>query len=250
VSNCTHYAFVRPTKGKLKSFRWRAVLGCGLLISTELWAQSPNSAVHAAATPRGALASPALFEGRGRWTFGTQLGFAFENAIPQNISHIALVIAQPQVGFRVKDFDSRRFPLRRVEILNEGILGGAVHPKARLTGYGFLFRLEGKNRARFVPFFDVGVGIQNTTLYTRAPEVSGALQFSPQGGPGIEWFLGPQRALVFQYRYLHMSNAGIQLPNLGFNANMVSIGFRWSRRPRSLGGRPSHLSLNAFRHKG
>jgi hypothetical protein len=40
----------------------------------------------------------------------------------------------------------------------------------------------------------------------------------------------PGRAIVFEYRYFHMSNAGIQEPNHGFNGSMASIGFRWLLR--------------------
>jgi hypothetical protein len=166
---------------------------------------------------------------RGRWNFGLQLGYAVQNAIPQNISHINMLIAQPQVGLIVSDF--RRGPVSRFEILNEGILGNAVHPGGHLLGTSLLLRFDGKPRGRFVPFLDVGAGILHTTLNTRAPELDGRLQFLPQGGLGVHYFLGPQRALVCEYRYVHMSNAGIEQPNKGFNASMITIGFRWLRRP-------------------
>ena len=132
--------------------------------------------------------------------------------------------------------------------MNEGILGGAFHPKARLLGYALLFRLQGRNCGRFAPFFDFGAGIQDTTLDRHAPEISGSLQFSPQGGPGAAYFFSPRRALVIQYRYLHMSNAGIQAPNHGFNASMLSVGFRWLRGPRPAGWQASHHSRNPFQH--
>jgi hypothetical protein len=40
---------------------------------------------------------------------------------------------------------------------------------------------------------------------------------------------------VFEYRYVHMSNAGIEQPNEGYNASMLTVGFRWLRRPRVSG---------------
>jgi hypothetical protein len=189
--------------------------------------------------------SPALtsfesnWSNRGRWTFGGQLGVAAENAIPRNISHIVLLIAQPQLGFIVRDFRGPHFPVRRFEILSEGILGYAVHPAARVDGTAILFRLDGKNHGHIVPFFDMGAGVQNTPLHTHAPELSGNTQFSPQGGVGIQYFFSPQRAIVFEYRYMHMSNAGLESPNHGFNASMLSLGFRWLRRPRLPAGQPS-----------
>ena len=174
---------------------------------------------------------------RGQWNFGAQLGFGIENTIPHDISHIALLIAQPQVGLIVRDFQARRLPVRRFEIVNEGVFGNALHPGGRLAGYALLFRLDGKNRRREVPFLDFGGGLQRTTLATRAPELNGRTQFSPQVGLGIQHFFNPQRALVLEYRYLHMSNAGLTPPNQGFNANMLTIGFRWLRRPHPPGWR-------------
>jgi hypothetical protein len=182
---------------------------------------------------------------RGRWNFGAQLGFGLENAIPRNISHIALLIVQPQVGIILRDFTSS--PVRRFEIINEGILGNAVHPGGHLLGYALLFRFDGRKFGRIVPLLDLGAGMQHTTLETRAPELSGRLQFSPQAGVGIQFFFSPQRALVLEYRYLHMSNAGIQKPNHGFNGSMLTLGFRWLRRPRPIAqGGTFHHTRNPF----
>ncbi len=182
----------------------------------------------------------------GHWNFGMQVGFALENDIPRNISHIFMVIAQPQLGFVVKDFRGPRSPVRRFEIVNEGIFGNAVHPGGRLTGYALLFRFDGRNHGRFIPFFDAGGGMQYTTLHTKAPELSGSFQFSPQAGLGIQYFFDPQRALVLEYRYMHMSNAGIEPPNHGFNASMITIGFRWLRRPHSAVPSHRHLAFSPF----
>ena len=198
------------------------------LIASSLRAQTsaaptPDPAAHIAEAPGD------YWSNRGRWNFGAQLGFALENDIPHNVSHIALLVFQPQAGFIVRDF--RRSPVRRFEIVSEGILGNAVHPGGRLTGYALLFRLDGRKHGRFVPFFDAGGGMQHTTLDSRALELSGHFQFSPQGGLGLQWFFNPQRALVFEYRYMHMSNAGLRSPNRGFNASMLTLGFRWLRRP-------------------
>jgi lipid A 3-O-deacylase PagL len=201
------------------------VMNCGALG----WGQSSTANL---------LASPSSdWANRGHWTLGAQVGFALENAIPRNVSHVNLLIAQPQLGFIVHDFKGPRFPVRRFEAIGEGIFGNAVHPGGRVTGAGLVLRFDGKNHGRIVPFFDIATGVQRTTLYNHIREVNGATQFSPQGGPGIQYFFSPQRALVIQYRYYHMSNAGLQEPNHGFNANMLTVGFRWLRRPRPLGAR-------------
>jgi hypothetical protein len=168
---------------------------------------------------------------RGHWNFGLHVGYGVENAIPRNISHVNLLIVQPQVGLIVRDF--HRGPLQRFEILTEGLFGNAVHPGGHLWGNSLFFRFNGKGRRRVVPFLDLGAGMMHTTLTTRVPEVSGRLQFMPQAGVGVQYFFHAQRALVIEYRYFHMSNAGIEPPNEGFNGSMLSIGFRWLRRQHS-----------------
>lgn len=146
------------------------------------------------------------------------------------VSHIQMLIAQPQLGFIVRDF--QRSPVRRFEIIDEGISGGAVRPHAAyLAGDAVIFRLDAKELGRWVPFFDVGAGVQRTPLSNHVPEVDGFTQFSPQGGFGVQYFIKPQRAFVIEWRTLHMSNADLVPPNMGFNSSMLTIGFRWLRRP-------------------
>jgi len=185
-----------------------------------------------AVQPSSAQPSPSFWANRGRFDFGVQVGYAVEDAIPRNISHINLLILQPAVGFIAWDSPHSGLPLSRFEVVQEGIFGNSVHPGGRVTGTTLLFRLEGKPHRRVVPFFDFGAGALNTTLDERVPELTGHTQFMPQGGPGIQYFFSPQRAFVIQYRYMHMSNADLQPPNHGFNANMITVGFRWLRRPK------------------
>lgn len=167
----------------------------------------------------------------GHWDFGAQVGYSMEYGLNwHEVSHIQTLIAQPQIGFIVRDF--RRSPVRRFEIIDEGILGSAVHPSAAyLAGDALIFRLEGKEHGRWVPFFDIGAGVQRTPLSKHVPEVDGFTQFTPQGGFGVQYFIRPQRALVFEWRTIHMSNADLVPPNMGFNSSMLTIGFRWLRRP-------------------
>lgn len=166
---------------------------------------------------------------RGRWNYGFQVGYAVQNAIPRNISHINLLIAQPQVRLIVADW--KKGPVRRFELINEGLIGNAVHPGGRVTGYSFFLHFDTQpiNR-RWLPFVNLGSGILNTTLHKKVIELDGAFQFFPQAGVGVQYFFRPQRALVLEYRYAHMSNASTEPPNRGFNANMLTIGFRWLRR--------------------
>lgn len=165
-----------------------------------------------------------------RWSFGFQLSYGLENDIPRNISHVNMLIAAPQIGLVVWDSPHSRFPMNRFEILSEGLLGSAFHPGGHLLGNTLMFRFYFKPVGRAVPFFDAGIAALHTTLDNDAPEISGHTQFLSQGGAGIQYYVHPGRALVFEYRYFHMSNAGLQEPNHGFNGSMLSLGFRWFLR--------------------
>jgi hypothetical protein len=177
---------------------------------------------------------------RGRWTLGFQAGYAVQNTIPRNISHINLLLAEPQIGVIAKDAPCTQFPVHRFEIMSEGFFGYAIHPGGRVTGGTLVFRLDGRPHGRLIPFFDVGGGMLNTTLNAKAPELSGSFQFNAQGGPGVQYLVSPQRAVVIQYRWLHLSNANTQPPNISVNGNMITVGFRWLRRPPQT-GKPGNL---------
>src|SRR5204863_1285966 len=95
------------------------VVESGLLLSNQAWpAQSP---VQDPAANLKSTGDPTDFwSNRGRWTFGLQLGFALENDIPHNISHIAILMAQPSVGLTLFDFHTPKFPVGRFSIVSEG----------------------------------------------------------------------------------------------------------------------------------
>jgi Lipid A 3-O-deacylase (PagL) len=199
-----------------------------------LRAQTPPSDSQAAtAAPRITTLSP-LWALERRWTVGFQLSYGLENNIPHNISHVNMIIAAPQIGLVVWDSPRSRLPMNRFEIISEGLLGSAYHPGGHLLGDTLLFRFDFKPFRSTTPFFDAGIAALHTSLDERAPEISGHTQFHSQGGVGVQYFVRPGRAIVFEYRYFHMSNAGIQEPNHGFNGNMLSVGFRWFLRRRAV----------------
>ena len=178
-----------------------------------------------------ALASALPAFGAGdRLVFGLQAAYGLENDIPRNISHIQMLYAQPQIGFVVWNSPESRLPFKRFEIASEGILGGSTHPGGHLLGDTLMFRFMGNSAKRFVPFFNASSGPLHTTLNERASELGGHVQFLSQGGIGIQRRMSAGKSMVLEYRYFHMSNAGLTKPNHGFNGSMLSIGMRWNRK--------------------
>lgn len=170
----------------------------------------------------------------GRLTFGLQLAYGLENSIPNDISHINMVIAEPGIGVIAWDSPHSRLPIERFEVLGQGILGGSFHPGGEIVGASLLFRLGFKPRGRVIPYIDAGSGPVHTTIGATAPELTGSTQFLSQGGVGFQYFYKPHHALALEYHYFHMSNAGLQQPNPGFNGGMLTIGFFWLSGPRPI----------------
>ncbi len=59
-----------------------------------------------------------------------------------------------------------------------------------------------------------------------ADELGGEFQFLLHGGAGIEFFQDTW-SYSLNYRLLHVSNAGIERPNVGLNAHVISLGLNF-----------------------
>jgi lipid A 3-O-deacylase len=73
-----------------------------------------------------------------------------------------------------------------------------------------------------IPFADLGIGVTATSI--GPPDLSGTFEFNLQPGIGAQWFLKNNLALSLETRYLHMSCAGINKPNLGLNGVTGMLG--------------------------
>jgi len=75
---------------------------------------------------------------------------------------------------------------------------------------------------RWIPCFDVGAGVTATSI--GLPDLSGTFQFNLQGGGGVQWFIRDNISFGVDVRYLHISCAGINTPNLGVNTIRGMLG--------------------------
>lgn len=207
---------------------WAAVLISPPLLQAS--GLSGNSGPSGIQQPKRENLAPAWGK-KGQIEFGFQFGYGLENNIPHDVSHINMAIAEPQLGVVVWDSPHSRLPFKRVEVIAEGILGSAYRPGGSLLGMNLLFRLGLKPDGKLSPFVDLGSGPLRTTLNKDAEEITGQTQFLSQAGLGVSYHLWSHQAMVFEYRYFHMSNGGLQEPNPGFNGSMLTIGFCWERGP-------------------
>lgn len=109
------------------------------------------------------------------------------------------------------------------ELLLELLGGAQFEPQNRhIIGASPLARYNFTGNERLRPFLNVGAGIAETDI--GEPDLSTRFEFILQAGGGVHYFLTSNKALTLQYRFLHLSNAGIDSPNLGVNTSLFTIG--------------------------
>lgn len=107
------------------------------------------------------------------------------------------------------------------------LFGGTQHEPNDRTVVGLvpMLRYSFTPGGRWVPFVNGGVGFAYTTISN--PDINGGLQFNIQVGAGLHYFHRRDNALTVQYRWFHLSNAGIRRPNSGVNTHLVFAGMSW-----------------------
>lgn len=122
------------------------------------------------------------------------------------------------------------WPLRGGLRLAGELLGGFIaspHSNGE-TAFHVLLEAHRALRGRLEGFALGGVGVDWFSLHPE--EQGGQVNFVPQAGLGLRvpvrcgrWYLR------LEYRYRHLSNAGMDSPNEGIEAHCVLLGLSWRR---------------------
>lgn len=161
----------------------------------------------------------------GTWHLGVKTGGAdtvkvFANRHPD----VQFVPVFFQIGYTVTDVHGP-FPVRgSLEVIFEPTLLFVTHPETEVGGgANLLFRYNFVTGTRWVPFFELGVGIIDVDLHVPR-DLNSEFNFTILGGPGINYFLTDHLAIVGQAGLHHISNAGRRSPNVGVNSVMGLLG--------------------------
>jgi lipid A 3-O-deacylase len=96
----------------------------------------------------------------------------------------------------------------------------------------FVFRWNFTANQRVVPYLHVAGGVLFTTSDVPPPNTS-SINFTPQIGGGIHYFLRPDRSFDFDVDVVHHSNASLGDHNPGYNASVFfSVGYSWYKHPK------------------
>lgn len=116
----------------------------------------------------------------------------------------------------------------RHELLLEFPVHLAVDPRARvMTGGYVLGSWKFTSRRDMTPYLFAGGGVLYVDL--GLPTMGSRLDFSYQGGAGVQYFLRKDMAITAEYRYHHVSNAGTAEPNEPLNSSKILFGLSFFR---------------------
>lgn len=161
----------------------------------------------------------------GTWHVGFMAGFSIRHKIFQGrAANVHFAPLLPQIGYTVTDVHGP-FPVRgSLELILEPTFLITTSPSTTIgEGATLLVRYNVVTGTRWVPFFDVGAGILNWPL--RLPRILATqFNFTLQGGPGLHYFATDHLAITGQVRFHHISNGGIDSPNIGVNSSVYLLG--------------------------
>ncbi|MBF0387195.1 MAG: acyloxyacyl hydrolase [Candidatus Omnitrophica bacterium] len=126
-----------------------------------------------------------------------------------------------------RDFFHKDFrPRGTTEFLIEPFVSYVPSPNQNMEG-GFIiaFKYEWPLTEKFHPYIWNGGGVMYITQHLREEALQ--VNFTPQIGGGFHYFIEKNKALNFEYRYRHFSNANLKLPNDGVNQGFISLGISW-----------------------
>lgn len=103
------------------------------------------------------------------------------------------------------------------------------HPYVRsmvgVTPIQFQYSME--PIGRFSPYFLIGAGVLRAHINRR--ETRAHTNFNLQGGIGTRYALTQITSLIFEYRHIHVSNAGLHEDNAGLNTHTFLVGISVKR---------------------
>ncbi len=116
----------------------------------------------------------------------------------------------------------------RHELLMELPLHLVVDPKVSPIVGGYLLgSWKFTSLDNWAPYVFAGGGILYVDL--GLPTMGSRLDFSYQGGTGVQYFITKDTAISLEYRYHHISNAGTASPNEPLNSSKFLLGIAFFR---------------------
>lgn len=113
-------------------------------------------------------------------------------------------------------------PLLQIQL--EPFISAVTRPKSNIeTGASFFFKFGIlPETSKIQPYIKLGFGLVYMTQHTE--EQSTKFNFTETGCAGLHYFLTKNIGLSAEYRFRHLSNAGLDSPNHGINTKFAVLG--------------------------
>ena len=146
------------------------------------------------------------------------------------LEDIQFVYVTPRWGVGISDpLGDRNWYRGNFELLLEGTFLYMFEPKHGIAGgLAPVFRYNFLTGTRIIPFLQVGAGV--IALDADLERQADGLSFILQSGLGLHFFVSQSTALTGEWRFHHISNAGIQNRNAGINSSLFMLGITFFLR--------------------
>jgi len=131
----------------------------------------------------------------------------------------------PRFGYFLSDEVGKGWIRGRHELFVELPFHLAVDPKTRIMTGVYLsgsWKFTGMKENRLCPYVFAGGGVLYVDL--GLPTMGSRLDFVYQGGMGVQYLIRNGLAVMAEYRYHHISNAGTADPNEPLNSSKILFG--------------------------
>jgi len=186
-----------------------------IFLPTESQAESPSSGPQARETVQ-----------RGALEIGVMGGYLQGSDVLTSVSsNRSAVYALPRVGVVATPEVGSGFYAGNLELLLEPLYAHYFEPfTATAAGGSVLFKYNFLGFGRWMPFWDLGLGMLWTNLAPRIPEQSTQFNFVLESGPGVQYFATERVAVTLGVRFHHISNAQLGDRNKGLNSTLGYAG--------------------------
>ena len=175
---------------------------------------------------------PARFE-KGYHEIGTEVGYGLGANIPFALDRTDIAFTHFAVNFQLdltgnighsySQGNLNWYAELNADVLHSPGYGTLVGFSPLMFQYKFI-----KPGRKWAPTVLGGAGISLSDWdkdNLAAKEISGDFQFLLHAGIGLEYFRPEKGSFAVNYRFFHVSNAGMESPNLGLNASLFTLGF-------------------------
>jgi hypothetical protein len=160
---------------------------------------------------------------QGGWGKAFSLGIA-GNGDGRKVEYVAIL---PQLGIGLSDIIADKSWYKgNLDAVFEGEFLISYEPNSGYTaGLGILLRYNFLSSNQWVPYAEIGggFGVLEFDLIDQAD----GLIFYPQAGLGVHYFAQNNLSIDLDWRFHHMSNANLEMPNNSINASLLLLGFSW-----------------------